>query len=112
IPLPYQIFMGQALATAVAPFLTRPFVQPFRKSFGQPVCERFRHDGVVIVMVFFDLRTEFLKSSTGGHCEGTNVIRDSRRVRRNEVRESQLELALRFADLLPEGMKCRNRLSA
>lgn len=51
---PDQIFVGELLKLAEAPFLAGALVQVFREGFREPISEGFNHDGVVVVVIGFE----------------------------------------------------------
>ena len=54
-----EIVGGKVFCFAVTPFFAGAFVQIFRESFGEAVGQRLGHDGVVVVVVGFELIDDF-----------------------------------------------------
>ena len=65
--MPRYLFVDQLLgrepfSSSVAPLLAHALVQAFGEGLGETVRERFGHDGVVVVVIGFELLDEFLEA--------------------------------------------------
>ena len=69
-----EVLVRQLLVPAIAPFFTDAFVQVFGKGLGQTVGQGFGQDGVVIVVIGFELLDQFLQPVATGDGEGTQII--------------------------------------
>ena len=78
IALSDEILRRQAFFFAVPPCLADFPMQPFGKRFGKPVGQRFCHDRVVIIMVFFESLAQGLDPDSRGHRKPAQVIRKPR----------------------------------
>src|SRR5437588_2870588 len=77
-------------------------MEPLGRGFREAVRKCFSHDGVVVIMFFFEFGAEFVESPTGRDHEGTNIIQHLCRFWRDKVCQRLIEVALRFSDLLAE----------
>ena len=69
-----QIFGGQLFRFAVAPLLADAPVQKFRERLRQPVGQRFRHDGVVVVVVGLEFFYQLINAVAGGDGKGAQMV--------------------------------------
>src|SRR5262249_47141464 len=79
---------------------------------SKAVRKGLRHDRAVIVMILFELLAERIQTIAGADSEGADIVGNSRRFRRNEIRQCQIELALRLAGLLSQRMDGRERATS
>ena len=73
-----QIFSGKIFGPAETPILARALVQIFGERFRQTVGQRLGHDGIIIVMVLFEMLRQFIRAVPGRHGKSAEVIRQSR----------------------------------
>src|SRR5258708_39641813 len=89
-----EILMGEGLALAVAPLVTYALVKALGESFGQPVGERFSHDGIVIVVPSLEGVAHLFEAEPGAHRETANMVGKARTFRRNEIAKRPVRLPL------------------
>src|SRR5262249_28740656 len=112
-----QIFVSKILRSAIAPFFTDTLVQKLRKCLRQTVPQGLGHDRVVIVVVALELSAKLLHPKTGTHRKRANIIPWHRylaglTLRRDEIRQTMIELALTLFHLLPQKMERGQNLHA
>ena len=66
--------IAEVLRAPVAAEIARPFVHQFGQGFGEPIAERLRHDGRVVVVHGFEFRCELLDAVSRRHRESAHVI--------------------------------------
>src|SRR5438874_13277430 len=79
-----EILIREMLVLSVAPFVTSALVEVFGEGFGDPVCQRFDHDRIVIVMILLELLAKLLHAETRAHGKAPNVIPEGCLLRRDE----------------------------
>src|SRR5688572_27664570 len=68
-------FAGKLFIGSIGPeFLSDNFMEAFRKSFGKPVCKRFQHNIVVIIVVFYKLFRPLFNSNACCKCKGPYIV--------------------------------------
>ncbi len=90
---------------AVAPVDASLLVQIFGEGFGQAIGQGFGHDRVVIVVIFFVVRGQFVAAQAGGDGEGAEIIVAAAFGRGDEIgQREEFGLPLAFP-LLPQEME-------
>src|SRR6476661_4212508 len=102
-----QIFVSQLLQPAVSPLLPDSFVEVFGERLGQTVCQRLGHDRIVIVVILIEPTAKLVQSQPCRDGKSPDMVRSSRRLRRNVIGQRQIGLALWFSSLLPQRMNGR-----
>src|SRR5206468_11770784 len=105
ISLADQVFGAERLPFAVAPLLARPLVQQLGEGLRQPVSQRLRHDRVVVVVLLLKTRADRFHTNAARDRERADVILEARGLRRDEIRQRVIELAVRLWRLLTECME-------
>src|SRR5439155_24664471 len=81
------------------------FVQILGKRFGESICQRLRHDGVVIVMLPLELFGEFV-CTMNRNSKSAKIVRQRQCMiavsRRHEIRQAMVELSCRLLYLLAQ----------
>src|SRR6516164_9012785 len=80
-----QIFITQTFPATVAPLAAHPLVQIFGEGFRQPVRKSLCHDCVVVIVLCPVAIAKLLQADAAGHRKGSDVVRQSRLFRRDEV---------------------------
>ena len=94
------------------PLGARPLVQTLRKSFGEPVRQRLGHDGIVLIVVFFEAFGQLLASMACRNGKCADVIDPPALARRNKVGKRQLWLAALIVFLLAQRVQARQLVRA
>src|SRR2546428_13908095 len=94
--------MAERLSLAVSPLLARLLVQIFGERLRQPVGQGFGYDRVVVVMLLLKSFAHRSEADAAGDRECATVIRQAGRLRRDEIGQGLIKLALRLRRLLAE----------
>ena len=71
-------------------------MQVFGEGLGEPVGQGLDHDGVVVVVVLFELPHQLIHTDAGGHCKHADVVRYPRLPRRDEIGQRQIRPVVRM----------------
>ena len=85
-------------------------MHPFSERLGEPVCQRLRHDAVVIVVLLLKFGAEFLHVDAGCHCKRADIIVNASLFRCDEIGEAQIRSSEGLRCLLAQVMKCQGVL--
>ena len=80
-------------------------MHPFCERLSEPVCQCFRHDAVIVVVLALEFGTEFCHADAGCHGERADVIVHPGLFRRDEIGETQIRSSERLLCLLAQMMK-------
>ena len=98
-----QRFVVQVFVAGITPVLfTHLLVQPFGTSLGQAVGQGLDHDRAVVVALVLIGLGHFLGTDAGGGDETTDIIGDTTGLRRDEVGQRPVGLAVRLDGLLAQ----------
>ena len=104
-------FIARQVLVRRVPLRARLFVEQLRERLGQAIGQRFRHDGVVVIVVALKARHHLGNSDAGRDREPADVVDDVALLRGHEVRQSQIPARVRLL-LLPQCVKARDDLAA
>ena len=108
IPLVNQGRVVQIFVRRVAPDLaTDALVQTFCKGLGQPVCQSFGQDRVVVILVRLELPYQFIETVSGGDGKGAEVVWTTTVRGSHEIGKTAIGPTFRLAGLLAKEVKDR-----
>ncbi len=102
-----QLFEREVLARRVAPFASRPAVQPLGEGLGQPVGQGLDHDRVVVVELGLEAAHDRIGAEPGGDRERADVVAHAARARGHEVGQAQTRIGVVVRPLLAQHREAR-----
>ena len=86
-------------------------MQIFRERFRQPVGQRFRQDGVVVIMLRLEVLGQFIRANPRGDRESAQIIGSPGLLRRDKIGQAIVCLPGRLLHLLTQEMEGRDHLA-
>src|ERR1700733_1699849 len=97
-----EVCRGKVFAAAIAPLIADALVKTLGEGFCEAVCDGLSHDGVVIVVLGFELLDEFFEAEAAGDGEAADVVSEAGFFRRDEVGKRAAGFLAAMVGLLTE----------